>query len=49
MNLAYLQREITGRSPMTSLLDVLKEADLRIGSSDHFKTVDEQENLDRKS
>lgn len=34
---------------MTSLLDVLKEADLRIGFSDHFKTVAERENLDRQS
>lgn len=49
MNLAYLKREITERWPMTSLLDVLKEADLRIGFSDHFKTVAERENLDRQS
>ncbi len=49
MNLAYLKREITGRWPMTSLLDVLKEADLRIGFSDHFKTVADRENLDRQS
>ncbi|QOI95902.1 Tn3 family transposase [Aeromonas salmonicida] len=49
MNLAYLKREITSRWPMTSLLDVLKEADLRIGFSDHFKTVAERENLDRQS
>ncbi|CDZ76841.1 Transposase, TnpA family [Legionella massiliensis] len=49
MNLAYLKREITGRWPMTSLLDVLKEADLRIGFSNHFKTVANRENLDRQS
>jgi len=49
MNLAYMKREITERWPMTSLLDVLKEADLRIGFSDHFKTVAERENLDRQS
>lgn len=49
MNLAYLKREITGRWPMTSLLDVLKEADLRIGFSDHFKTVADRENPDRQS
>ncbi|VTN46312.1 transposase Tn3 family protein [Klebsiella pneumoniae] len=34
---------------MTSLLDVLKEADLRIGFSDHFKSVADRENLDRQS
>lgn len=49
MNLAYLKQEITGRWPMTSLLDVLKEADLRIEFSDHFKTVADRENLDRQS
>lgn len=49
VNLAGLKREIAGRWPMTSLLDVLKEADLRIGFSDHFKSVADRENLDRKS
>lgn len=34
---------------MTSLLDVLKETDLRIGFTDHFKTVADRENLDRQS
>ncbi|STU16849.1 Uncharacterised protein [Klebsiella pneumoniae] len=34
---------------MTSLLDVLKEADLRIGFSDHFKSVADRENLDRQA
>ena len=47
--MAYLKREIIGRWPATSLLDVLKEADLRIGFSDHFKTVADRENLDRQS
>lgn len=49
VNLAGLKREIAGRWPMTSLLDVLKEADLRIGFSEHFKSVADRENLDRQS
>jgi TnpA family transposase len=49
MNLGYLKRDIAGRWPMTSLLDILKEADLRIGFTDHFKTMGERENLDRSS
>ena len=35
--------------PITSLLDVLKETDLLIGFSDHFKSVADRENLDRQS
>ena len=31
INLATLKREVSSRWPMTGLLDVLKEADLRIG------------------
>jgi len=48
-NLIALKREIAGRWPMTGLLDVLKEADLRIVFTDHFKTVGEREILDRQS
>jgi len=47
-NLISLKREIAGRWPMTSLLDVLKEADLRIGFTDHFKTLADREILDRQ-
>ncbi|CAD6104397.1 Tn3 family transposase [Escherichia coli] len=49
VNLTGLKREIAGRWPMTSLLDVLKEADLRIGFSEHFKSVADRENLDKQS
>jgi TnpA family transposase len=38
-NLDDLGIEIAGRWPMTSLLDILKEADLRLGLTDHFTTV----------
>jgi TnpA family transposase len=48
-NLIGLKREIAGRWPMTSLLDVLKEADLRVGFTDHFKTLGEREVLDRQN
>jgi TnpA family transposase len=49
VSLTALKREIAGRWPMTSLLDVLKEADLRVGFTDHFKTVADREILDRQS
>lgn len=49
MNLVYLKHEITTRWPMTSLLDVLKEADLRTGFSEHFKTLAERESIDKRS
>ncbi len=49
ISLTALKREIAGRWPMTSLLDVLKEADLRVGFTDHFKTVGDREILDRQS
>ncbi len=47
-NLISLKREIAGRWPMTGLIDVLKEADLRIGFTDHFKTLADREILDRQ-
>ena len=34
--LAHLKMEITQRWPMTNLLDVLKETDLRVGFTQHF-------------
>ncbi len=34
---------------MTSLLDILKEADLRIGFTDCFKSLASREALDRKT
>lgn len=47
INLARLKVAIGQRWPMTSLLDVLKEADLRIGFSEQFKSVTGQERLER--
>ena len=38
-NLAYLKTEVARRWPMTSLLDVLKESDLRVGFTDEFETT----------
>ena len=45
--LIALKAEIARRWPMTSLLDMLKEADLRIGFTDAFRTVTDHENLPR--
>ena len=45
-NLDDLGIEIAGRWPMTSLLDILKEADLRLGLTDHFTTVASRQILD---
>ena len=45
-NLDDLGIEIAGRWPMTSLLDMLKEADLRLGLTDHFTTVASRQILD---
>jgi hypothetical protein len=45
--LAALKTEISRRWPMTSLLDMLKESDLRIGFTNTFRTVTDHENLSR--
>ncbi len=45
-NLDDLGIEIAGRWPMTSLLDILKEADLRLGLTSHFTTVASRQILD---
>ncbi|MCP4874545.1 MAG: Tn3 family transposase, partial [Gammaproteobacteria bacterium] len=45
--LSRLKAEVLRRWPMTSLLDVLKEADLRIGFTDTFQTLASREILDR--
>src|SRR5947209_20321817 len=45
--LVALKTEIGRRWPMTNLLDMLKEADLRIGFTDAFRTVTDHENLSR--
>ncbi len=47
MNLSKLKGEIIRHWPMTNLLDVLKEADIRINFTNHFKTVATHERLDR--
>jgi len=46
-NLSFLKTEVSRRWPMTSLLDVLKETDLRVGFSDEFKTTSSREVIDR--
>ena len=45
--LVALKAEIGRRWPMTGLLDMLKEADLRIGFTNAFRTVTDHENLSR--
>lgn len=47
MNLSRLKGEMLLRWPMTSLLDILKEADLRIGFTEQFRTVANREILSR--
>lgn len=47
MHLSQLKNEISQRWPMTNLLDVLKEADLRIGFTEAFKSLGTREILDR--
>jgi TnpA family transposase len=46
-NLAALKTELGQRWPMTSLLDILKETDLRIGFTDVFATAATRETVDR--
>ena len=46
-NILRVKAELMSRWPMTSLLDVLKETDLRVGFSDAFHSVASREVLDR--
>jgi len=46
-NLAAMKGELTERWPMTSLLDIFKESDLRINFTDVFRSVTPREGLDR--
>jgi TnpA family transposase len=46
-NMLRLKAELMSRWPMTSLLDVLKETDLRVGFSDALHSVASREMLDR--
>jgi len=48
-NLLALKMEITQRWPMTSLLDVLKETDLRVDFTRFFRSPTAWENLDQAS
>jgi TnpA family transposase len=47
MNLTKLKAEIMRQWPMTNLLDVLKESDLRLAFTNNFKTAATHERLDR--
>jgi TnpA family transposase len=47
VGLVALKAEMGRRWPMTGLLDMLKEADLRIGFTDAFRTATDHENLSR--
>ena len=42
-----MKAELMRRWPMTSLLEVLKETDLRVGFSEAFHSVATRERLDR--
>ncbi len=48
LNLKRLKTEIEQRWSMTSLLDMLKETDLRVNFTQHFKSVSSRENLKPK-
>ena len=47
VNLSQLKAEVTRRWPMTGLLDVLKETDLRVGFTEGFQSVSSREVLER--
>lgn len=46
-NLTALKAEITAIRPMTSLLDMVKEADMRLGFTDALKSPTAYKTLDR--
>jgi len=46
-SLLMLKSELSGRWPMTSLLDMLKEADIRVGFTETFKSPTAWESLER--
>lgn len=48
-NIASIKQEMLNRWSMTGLLDMIKEADLRIGFSQHFHSMAAYERLDRKT
>lgn len=47
-NLIALKAELTAKWPMTSLLDIIKEADLRLGFTDVLKSPTSHEMMNRK-
>ncbi len=47
LHLSKLKAEVTRRWPMTSLLDVLKETDLRVGFTEELRNIASREVLDR--
>jgi TnpA family transposase len=47
--LRHLKREIGSRWPMTNLLDVLKETELRVGFTDRFKGLGNREIMTRET
>ena len=49
MQLRALKKEVSTRWPMTSLLDVLKEAELRVGFTSLFKGLGNREILNRET
>jgi TnpA family transposase len=48
-NLVALKAALTSRWPMTGLLDILKEAELRTNFTRHFTTVASRETLERET
>jgi len=48
-NLHLVKNEIMNRWPMTNLLDILKEADLRVHLTDMFQTLGNREILDKET
>ncbi len=49
LKLDQLKTEVGRRWPMTGLLDILKETDLRLDLSSIFKSAAQRENLDRQT
>jgi TnpA family transposase len=49
VNLIKLKAEVMRQWPMTNLLDILKESDLRLAFTDEFKTMAAHERLDRST
>lgn len=49
VNLTKLKAEIMRQWPMTNLLDIIKESDLRLSFTDNFKTMATHERLDRST